>query len=180
MGSRTASTHSSRSSSQGTKSRVAPTSLAWSVALRASRDITIQASIEYVVCLPTLISFICLVLRIGRNREYVYQTDEPIPTNYLPLGYWRGLWSSLDFADQPLKSCANIIHVDIVEIWNLYDRSKVGSPQLLCCFNCSTEPVSVKQPIQDKYVPRRQRSSSASWRRIAEVCVLHNKRCPAN
>jgi len=87
MGSRTA--PSSRSSSQGAKPRIAPAPLAWSVALRASRDITIQASIE-----------------IGRNR------------------YWRSLWSSLDFADQPLKSCVNIIHVDIVEIWNLFDRHR--------------------------------------------------------
>ena len=44
---------SSRSSS-----RITPVPLAWSVALRASRDITIQASIEYVICLSTLISFI--------------------------------------------------------------------------------------------------------------------------
>jgi hypothetical protein len=41
------------------------------VALRASPDVTIQASIEYVVCLSILISFICLVLRIGRCREYI-------------------------------------------------------------------------------------------------------------
>jgi hypothetical protein len=57
MGSRTA--PSSRSSSQEAKPRIAPAPLAWSVALRASRDITIQASIEYVVCLLTLVSFIC-------------------------------------------------------------------------------------------------------------------------
>ena len=57
MGSRTA--PSSRSSSQGAKPRIAPAPLAWSVALRASRDITIQASIEYVVYLSTLILLIC-------------------------------------------------------------------------------------------------------------------------
>src|SRR6267154_2894126 len=51
MGSRTA--PSSRSSSQGAKPRITPAPLAWSVALRASRDITIQASIEY-VCFSTL------------------------------------------------------------------------------------------------------------------------------
>jgi hypothetical protein len=56
MGSCTA--PSSRSSSQRAKPRIAPAPLAWSVALRASRDITIQASIEYVVCFSTLISFI--------------------------------------------------------------------------------------------------------------------------
>jgi hypothetical protein len=57
MGSHT--TPSSLSSSQGTKPRIARAPLAWSIALRASRDITIQASIEYVVCLPTLVSFTC-------------------------------------------------------------------------------------------------------------------------
>ena len=57
LGSRTA--PSPRSSSQKAKPRIAPVPLAWSVALRASMDITIQASIEYVVCLSTIISFIC-------------------------------------------------------------------------------------------------------------------------
>ena len=57
MGSRTA--PSSRSSSQGANLRIAPAPLAWSVALRVSRDITIQASIEYVVCPMTPILFIC-------------------------------------------------------------------------------------------------------------------------
>ena len=58
--------------------------------------------------------------------------DESILSDYFPLGYWLNLWSSLDFIDQPLKSCVNIIHVDIVEIWNLYDKSRVSSPQLPC------------------------------------------------
>jgi hypothetical protein len=47
MGSRTA--PSSRSSSQGAKSRIAPAPLTWSMAFRASQDINIQASIECVV-----------------------------------------------------------------------------------------------------------------------------------
>ena len=84
MGSRTLST-SVRSSSQGAMSRIAPAPLVWSVAQRTSRDITIQASIEYVVCLPTFMSFICLILRIGRNREYIDLMDEPILTNYSSL-----------------------------------------------------------------------------------------------
>ena len=46
-------------------------------------------------------------------------------------GYWRSLWSSLDFADQLLKNCVNIIHDDIVEIWNLNDKAGVRFPQLL-------------------------------------------------
>ncbi|KAI0276081.1 hypothetical protein BGY98DRAFT_1188012 [Russula aff. rugulosa BPL654] len=97
----------SLSSSQGTKPRIAPTPLAWSVALRASRDITIQASIE-----------------IGRSREYIDPTEERTLVNCIPLEYWRNLWSSHDFAEQPLKSCVNIIHIDIIKIWNLYDRRR--------------------------------------------------------
>ena len=134
MGSRTASALSAQSSSQGAEPRISVAPLAWSVAQRASRDISIQTSVEYVDCLPTFMSFICFILRIGRSREYIDLMDEPFPTNYFPLGYWRNLRSSLDFAGQPLKSCVNIIHVDIVEIWNLCDKTEVSSPQLPCCF----------------------------------------------
>jgi hypothetical protein len=38
--------------------------------------------------------------------------------------YWRSLWSSLDFADQTLKNCVKIVHDDIIEIWNLNDRTR--------------------------------------------------------
>ena len=77
MGSLPVSTPSAWSSSQGIQPRIAPRPLAWSVALRSSRDISIQASIEYVVCLPILILLICLVPRIGRIREYIDFADKP-------------------------------------------------------------------------------------------------------
>jgi hypothetical protein len=85
MGSRTVETYSDYawSSSRETVPRIAPAPLAWSVALRASRDISIQASIEYVVYLSALILFICFVLRIGRSREYIDLRDEPIYCNKL-------------------------------------------------------------------------------------------------
>ncbi|KAI9456396.1 hypothetical protein BJY52DRAFT_1381678 [Lactarius psammicola] len=38
--------------------------------------------------------------------------------------YWSSLWFSPDFADQTLKNCVNIIHVDIIEIWNMNDKSR--------------------------------------------------------
>ena len=98
-----------------------------------------------------------------------------ILTNNFPLGYWRNLWSSLDFADQPLESCLNIIHTDIVETWSLYEKNSVSSVQLPCCFNCSMELVSVKRPIQDKDIPHCQRSSSAGWQHVAKVSMLHYK-----
>ena len=75
-GSLTVST-SAQSSSQGAKPRIAPVPLVWSVALRVSQNIIIQASIEYVVCLLTLVSFIQLVLRVGRSREYIDVTLSP-------------------------------------------------------------------------------------------------------
>ena len=44
------------------------------------------------------------------------------------LGYWNNLWSSRDLLDQSLKNCVNIIHDDIVETWNLNDKTGVGFP----------------------------------------------------
>ncbi|KAN0135817.1 hypothetical protein V8E53_006269 [Lactarius tabidus] len=39
-------------------------------------------------------------------------------------GYWRNLGSRVEFNDQTLKNCVNIIHVDLVEIWNLSDKDR--------------------------------------------------------
>ncbi|KAF8489086.1 hypothetical protein F5888DRAFT_1731195 [Russula emetica] len=114
MGSRTA--PSSRSSSQGAKPRIAPAPLVWSVALRASRDITIQTSID--------------------------------------------LWSSLDFADQPLKSCVNIIHVDIVEIWNLFDRHRVSSPQFPAYLSSNQFKINMSHIVKDLAIPAGGATSS--------------------
>ena len=44
-------------------------------------------------------------------------------------GYWRDLNNSRNFASQKLKDCVDIIHFDIVEIWNLNDETGVGFPQ---------------------------------------------------
>jgi len=101
---------SSLSSSQGAKSRIAPAPLSWSVALRTSQDISIQASIE-----------------VGRSR------------------YWRNLWSSLDFTDQTLENCVNVIHFDIIEIWNLYDRRKYLSSDQF--------KISMSHVVKDLAVP---------------------------
>ena len=49
-----------------------------------------------------------------------------ILTKYCPVEYWCRLLSSVNFAEHPLKSCVNIIHVDLVEIWNLNDKTGVG------------------------------------------------------
>ncbi|KAN0138726.1 hypothetical protein V8E53_003714 [Lactarius tabidus] len=78
--------------------------LTWSAALRVNHDIIIQASIAYVVFVsPLTVLIVCSHPRVGQNR------------------YWRSLWSSPDFANHTLKDCINVIHSDIVEIWNLND-----------------------------------------------------------
>jgi len=52
------------------------------------------------------------------------------------IGYWRGLWSSNDFAGQTLANCVEVIHADIVGVWNLPDEDKVRyllRPGCLAC-----------------------------------------------
>jgi hypothetical protein len=158
---RTAPTRSNPSSSrshvptrarvQGNKSRV--------TAPRC--NISIQASIKYVVCLLRgfPISFICSFSELDKAVSTSISRTRRFGTLIIPLGHWCRLWSRLDFADQPLKNCVNTLHVNIVKIWEQNDGNNVSSPQLPSCFICSTESVFVKQPIQDKYVSRRQRSS---------------------
>ncbi|KAH9041168.1 hypothetical protein EDB84DRAFT_1474613 [Lactarius hengduanensis] len=38
--------------------------------------------------------------------------------------YWRGLGSSTDFTDQTLASCVNVIHEDIISVWNFDDGER--------------------------------------------------------
>ena len=81
-------TPSSGSSSQGAKPRIAPTPLAWSVALRASRDITIQAlPSSTVVCLSRHSSHLSVFRsqELDGAVEYIDLTDEPILMNLFSL-----------------------------------------------------------------------------------------------
>ena len=150
---------------QGKKSRIT-VPFRRSPALRPSRrDISIQTSIKYVVSicllLELLISYLLVpVPRAGQSGEYIHLSHKTISDiDFSPLGRWCRLWSRLDFVDQPLKNCVNILHVDIVNIWEQYDGDNVSSPQLHSCFVCSAESVSIQRPIQNKNVSRRQRFS---------------------
>ena len=42
-----------------------------------------------------------------------------------PIEYWDGLASSDDFAGRTLASCVEVIHADIVGVWNLPDKDRV-------------------------------------------------------
>ncbi|KAH8977561.1 hypothetical protein EDB86DRAFT_3002349 [Lactarius hatsudake] len=44
--------------------------------------------------------------------------------------YWSELWFSRDFADQTLRNCVNVIHLDIVEIWNMNDKRRYLSSDI--------------------------------------------------
>jgi hypothetical protein len=136
--------------------------LTWSAALRVNHDIIIQASIAYVGFVSPL-TFLILFshLRVGRSREHIHlmSSDRFCQLPVILSGYWRSLWSSPDFADHTLKDCVNIIHDDIVEIWNLNDIYGV------CFFPCSVVLnadwlglVSIERQIQSEDVSHRQRS----------------------
>jgi len=71
MGARAPLSASVRSSALGAKPRIGPVPLVWSVALRVSQDISIQASIEYVICFLTRISFTGFIPRVGRKGKYI-------------------------------------------------------------------------------------------------------------
>lgn len=107
---------------------IAPALLAWSAAQRVNHDIIIQASIEYV--LPSsLLNVIASshFLGLGEVVSNVCFITASIPTSFLAYaGYWRSLGSSRDFTDQSLGSCVNVIHEDIISVWNFDDRERVS------------------------------------------------------
>ena len=52
------------------------------------------------------------------------------------IGYWHGLGSSEYFAGRSLESCVEVIHKDIVGVWNLLDNDKVRFLFCLGCLGC--------------------------------------------
>ena len=132
MDSRPPSTSSARSSVRGTKGRIAPVPLMWSAALRVSRDVIIQTSIEYVLLFHLLSrSYISFPELVEIVSMFTWRTQASFYRFIFLLGYWRSLWSSMDFADQTLKNCVKAIHADIVELWNMDDRTGVS---ILCYY----------------------------------------------
>ena len=52
------------------------------------------------------------------------------------VGYWDGLVSSDDFAEQTLEICVEVIHADIVSVWNLPDKDRVRLSFYHGCLAC--------------------------------------------
>ncbi|KAN0136738.1 hypothetical protein V8E53_005508 [Lactarius tabidus] len=54
------------------------------------------------------------------NHDIIIQATIEVGRNR----YWSSLWLRPDFAHKTLKNCVKIIHLDIVEIWNMNDKNK--------------------------------------------------------
>lgn len=117
---------SASSGTQRTQSRMSPVTLSWSVSQRTSRGINIQAVIECVTSI-LLLNFTSHTARQGWTKpwvDYVFQISNS--TRLLAhIGYWRRLGSSEYFAGQTLANCVEVIHSDIVGVWNLPDEGRV-------------------------------------------------------
>ena len=50
------------------------------------------------------------------------------------IEYWRGLWFSDDFRGKTLANCIEVIHADIVGVWNLPNKDGVC---LFFCHGCN-------------------------------------------
>ncbi|KAH8979092.1 hypothetical protein EDB92DRAFT_426644 [Lactarius akahatsu] len=66
---------------------------------------------------PTLLAW-SIAQRV--NHDIIIQASIEIGRSR----YWRGLGSSQDFTDQALDSCVNVIHKDIVDVWNFNDKER--------------------------------------------------------
>jgi len=74
--------------------------------------------------------------------------------------YWRGLGSSDDFAGRILASCVEVIHADIVSVWNLPDEDRYLSS--------NTFKVEISHLVQDLSTPPRPQpngtpGTGAAW-----------------
>ena len=103
--------------------QINPVSFVFSIEQRVNRNLIIQASIELVTSLLALSYVISLfstesdvVVSTARCSHSAQQTSTRSVSR---IGYWRSLWSSHDFADEPFEHCIDVVHTDIVDVWRL-------------------------------------------------------------
>jgi hypothetical protein len=116
-----------------------PVSLAWAVAQRGNPEVSIEASIEWVyIPFGHLARVLTTLSRKCRPGKYVYIPVKDFSlTTLLKSGYWSGLISSTDFTGKKLRECLDVIHNDIILVWNIRDPSDV-SPFYSSTSHCST------------------------------------------
>ncbi|KAI0276087.1 hypothetical protein BGY98DRAFT_987906 [Russula aff. rugulosa BPL654] len=64
---------------------------------------------------------VSFALSVEQRVNYNLIIQASIDRSLSRIGYWRSLWSSHDFADQPLGNCIDVVHTDIVDVWKLRD-----------------------------------------------------------
>ena len=106
-----------------------PALLAWSVAQRAKHEIIIQASIEHVPLSSLSKTVSCCSLELGEgvsDMSVPYKIANILRSSFTCIEYWRNLGSSRYFTNHTLRSCVNVIHEDIISVWNFDDRESVS------------------------------------------------------
>lgn len=96
----------------------------------------------------------------SRNEGQLNEVDH--------IGYWNGLASSDDFAGRTLASCVEVIHADIVGVWNFPDKDRV---RFLFCHGCLLLRISV---LVKQCVQRRGLWSCAGLKYLAKVSTMYN------
>jgi hypothetical protein len=59
------------------------------------------------------------------SRKVFSPTMVDLTSLFAGIEYWRGLWSSDDFRGQTLANCIEVIHADILGVWNLPNKDRV-------------------------------------------------------
>ncbi|KAF8469331.1 hypothetical protein DFH94DRAFT_232400 [Russula ochroleuca] len=150
MGSRASSKSSTSCTPSSSQGNEATDYTCSTCVVRSSESVSgnYDSSFHRVHCLspdsPDLIYL--FILRIGRNR------------------YSRSHWSSLVFADQPLQSLVDTIHIDLVEIWNYCMTGTelvLSSPQLPSVLNAQRSQylssnhfnINMSHVVKDRLAP---------------------------
>ncbi|KAN0109794.1 hypothetical protein V8E52_008900 [Russula decolorans] len=98
----------------GTTSRTEPRSFNFAAAQRLNADIKIDASID-----------------IGRLSTSILSswTLRWFCSDHINSEYWSGLLSNTDFSGKKLRQCLDVIHRDIVSVWNIRNSSYLASDE---------------------------------------------------
>jgi len=116
-------------------------SLAWATAQRGNPFVSIEASIELVSFCYLFYTCANDLLSVGRDRMYTTLSYSSLLTSLSP-GYWKGLISSTDFTGKKLRQCLDVIHTDIISVWNIRDPHKVRPGyHATLCHNRYSNPV---------------------------------------
>ena len=108
---------------------ITPVLLAWSVAQRVNHESAIRSSIEHVPLFSLSKTLSCRSLELGEvvsDMSLPNKITNILTSSFACIEYWRNLGSSRYFTNHTLRSCVNVIHEDIISVWNFDDRENVS------------------------------------------------------